>query len=650
MPQRDHGGGDRNRKTTQFSIPYRYLEKEKGRYKERITNGTRKLIGQLSQRDQRQRRRNWKHDKRKSRKICKSNEATAAPILTTTPPTSPPVEALGVVDQPAGSSSKKRGRKKVRKDKAKAYRQVEKLKVALYTKTKENNKYRQRLTRMRCKMRAQNCNTPRSKADAQLKQIRGKVPTRVKRTLVFHNALIADLKESYHKRKTEREKQLFAKVVCGRIMKRYRQLSMAKRILGNSCSKKRINANKTRSDRLNYERKASKKRISQGLEKRITDFFNRDDVSQITSGKKETVTRKKEKKQKRFLLDSMRNLHDKFVSENQDFKIGYDAFRRRRPFWVVVPSINQRDTCLCKLCDNLELKACVLQRNGILKSNSLAAAAKDLCCEEEKECMYRTCNKCNTRKLADSTTVEIDMGKQVTWPEWRVVKEERKRGTDTVFEVTITKKVEESGSLQVLKDEFTSVLRDKGCRHLYNIRHQYRAIRAMKETLHDTEAALHIDFAENYGCKLNREVQAMHFGASKGQVTIHNGVLYTHDRTVSFATISDSTRHDPCAVWSYLCPVLGWLQDMVPQISLLHFISDGPATQYKCRKNFYLYSHKVFELLPSLTRTTWNFLEAGHGKGAADGVGGFLKRTADEIVAHGRFYLIYYQFKAKETN
>ena len=32
---------------------------------------------------------------------------------------------------------------------------------------------------------------------------------------------------------------------------------------------------------------------------------------------------------------------------------------------------------------------------------------------------------------------------------------------------------------------------------------------------------------------------------------------------------------------------------------------------------------------------TWNFFEASHGKGAPDGVGGALKRSADQIVAHG---------------
>jgi len=32
---------------------------------------------------------------------------------------------------------------------------------------------------------------------------------------------------------------------------------------------------------------------------------------------------------------------------------------------------------------------------------------------------------------------------------------------------------------------------------------------------------------------------------------------------------------------------------------------------------------------------TWNFFEASHGKGAADGVGGVLKRTSDRLVKQG---------------
>ena len=33
---------------------------------------------------------------------------------------------------------------------------------------------------------------------------------------------------------------------------------------------------------------------------------------------------------------------------------------------------------------------------------------------------------------------------------------------------------------------------------------------------------------------------------------------------------------------------------------------------------------------------TWNFLEAGHGKGPADGIGAAVKRRADDIIARGK--------------
>lgn len=43
--------------------------------------------------------------------------------------------------------------------------------------------------------------------------------------------------------------------------------------------------------------------------KKIQNFFYRDDVSRATAGKKETVTKKQDKKQKRYLLDTLYNLH-----------------------------------------------------------------------------------------------------------------------------------------------------------------------------------------------------------------------------------------------------------------------------------------------------------------------------------------------------
>nr|CAI5852642.1 unnamed protein product [Callosobruchus analis] len=63
--------------------------------------------------------------------------------------------------------------------------------------------------------------------------------------------------------------------------------------------------------------------------------------------------------------------------------------------------------------------------------------------------------------------------------------------------------------------------------------------------------------------------------------------------------------------------------------------SDSPATQYRQKQSFYLICNRLFSNY-NFTKVTWNFFEAGHGKGAADGIGGFLKRTADQLVACAR--------------
>ena len=49
------------------------------------------------------------------------------------------------------------------------------------------------------------------------------------------------------------------------------------------------------------------------LKREISQFYVRDDVSRTTAGKKETITRNKMKMQKRFALDTLENLHRKFV-------------------------------------------------------------------------------------------------------------------------------------------------------------------------------------------------------------------------------------------------------------------------------------------------------------------------------------------------
>ncbi len=90
----------------------------------------------------------------------------------------------------------------------------------------------------------------------------------------------------------------------------------------------------------------------------------------------------------------------------------------------------------------------------------------------------------------------------------------------------------------------------------------------------------------------------------------------------------------PAAIWTHLSPVLDLVKSSYPNVTVVHFFNDGPSTQYRQKGNFYLFCTKLQQY--GFQSGTWNFLEASHGKGAPDGIGGFLKRTADRLVSHGK--------------
>ena len=88
-------------------------------------------------------------------------------------------------------------------------------------------------------------------------------------------------------------------------------------------------------------------------------------------------------------------------------------------------------------------------------------------------------------------------------------------------------------------------------KHHYIWLHQAEQCRHLKDTISDTELVFHMDFSENYGCKLHKEIQAFHFGGTRQQATIHTSVAYTSEGVQCFATISDSLRHDERAVGTH---------------------------------------------------------------------------------------------------
>ena len=84
------------------------------------------------------------------------------------------------------------------------------------TKSEEAERYKKRWQRMQNVQR----DTPRSKARRMLGEV--KVRESVRKTLLFHNALITGLRDKYKNLKSERERQVYSKVVASRVLKRYK--------------------------------------------------------------------------------------------------------------------------------------------------------------------------------------------------------------------------------------------------------------------------------------------------------------------------------------------------------------------------------------------------------------------------------------------
>ncbi|CAH1997473.1 unnamed protein product [Acanthoscelides obtectus] len=169
-------------------------------------------------------------------------------------------------------------------------------------------------------------------------------------------------------------------------------------------------------------------------------------------------------------------------------------------------------------------------------------------------------------------------------------------------------------------------------KHEANIVHQYQTIKHLKDNLTDRDAVIHMDFSENYNTKFSTEVQTFHFGGSRTQICLHTVVVYTKAKIQCYATMSENLSHNVPVMWAHLKPIMELLPSSVENI---HFLSDGPVTQYRNKDMFFYLACKLTDLYPNISEFTWNYHEAGHGKGAPDGVGGTCKRTADKLVAYG---------------
>ncbi|XP_063058524.1 uncharacterized protein LOC134452079 [Engraulis encrasicolus] len=291
------------------------------------------------------------------------------------------------------------GKKKTRKSKEKMKKRIAELEELLKKEKQLKERYKKRLQRA---------------------QREPSTPPSVRKTLDYHQILTTQIKDTYRQARKEKDRQLIARVVVGGIITKYRKRKKSESVLGFSKKRRNLSGWGTGT----FQRK--KITTFDEAKDKVKDFFTRDDVSRITTGKKQTSTKDKKKMQKRFLVDTMKNLHRKYLSENPG-RLSYSLFCRLRPFWVVKPSLADRDTCMCKLHENLAFVTQKLKLLQLINTTALEELVAQICCSTtNKQCMYGECNHCKNSVIPMSDLFKPE--EEVVCPQWITKDKQKKKG------------------------------------------------------------------------------------------------------------------------------------------------------------------------------------------------------------------------------
>lgn len=591
---------------SQPELKEEFLRKERERWANRVRDGKLKKICNLQEREKRQKRKFWRQAQRESRERRKKAEEVHQSL--STPPESP----LDIsFEEARGSRQLLAGARLRHKTRKRHSRQIKALKDKLGKVQKERDKLRKQLERRKLHSTE---DSPQTKTRSMLKGSKLRNPL-IRRTLLFHHSLTKEMRKNVHhtqkrRKLTPQHPQVF---LSGKILKKYRMMHLV-RDFGLSY--------KTLRDKTPKQRKPN---FLQTISSTVCDFFESN--ARITTDKQDTITRKKVRRQRMIMTDTMQNLHTSFIEKNPGIQISYSSFCALRPFYVTPIRTSDRKTCLCQYHENATLMLDVLKSSNAVSTCKLEETFQLVCCSPTSEsCLLRTCARC----LHKSSRLPLEQGKaKVEWQQWERVEEQTENRA--YFHTRLQK---HTGTLSELMALYQEKLRNETTTHVHLAQNQSKEYRNMIKNCNDTTVIVHVDFSEAWKCKYSSEVQSCHYGQNLPQITLHTGMFYTKHEKEGFCTISESKRQDAAAIWAYMDQVLTDIHSRFPHIDTIHFWSDGPSKQYKNKKNFFL----LTAIPPRLgfKNVTWNFFPTSHGKGAPDGIGATVKRYADRLVLGGQ--------------
>ena len=113
-------------------------------------------------------------------------------------------------------------------------------------------------------------------------------------------------------------------------------------------------------------------------------------------------------------------------------------------------------------------------------------------------------------------------------------------------------------------------------------------------------------------------------------VSVHAGYVWSKQANYGIAAISDCSDHKAAATWASMG---SFFEELVTNgIKQLIVVSDSPTSQYRNKTNMFL-MHAFSQKCNPPIELKWIYLEAGHGKGTADGIGAVVKRAITDNIS-----------------
>lgn len=123
--------------------------------------------------------------------------------------------------------------------------------------------------------------------------------------------------------------------------------------------------------------------------------------------KKDFITKKGDRKQKRVMLDTLLNLHKRFV-EKTHIKISCPMFCKLRPFWVIQPRCDGRNTCMCVIHSNIDLMLKLLYNAKIISvSNYVDLQTKFAATDSTKNVYHASARRVYTKVYITKNSITL---------------------------------------------------------------------------------------------------------------------------------------------------------------------------------------------------------------------------------------------------